>query len=469
MHRHHRERPRYKKKESFVNLQIQNTLRSFSVNELRCLSWFERMYQPKWLENDTKNTQRIFVIQVFAPNAPATFGFIHIEWLLKCIDKKRIPSNLQPQRQLLEGLINCDKTLMDNRESVITVSNLIDYFDHVIPRLTIEQKQQLLRNTNNKTLTRALTQHNMKHSHRLDEMRLNMANNQSRIRSINNIKYDSKTAIALLSAKFKFRMVRDKNINLRELRIIQVNFTNKKEYENLANQCTAKDLANLSRLWEVVGEITRNENTNLKIEMQSEHRDALRYVLKHTCNIISAADGNLTKSGFDVQMLACCKTLLRLAVDFSMSICVDEFRPLLEKLSIEKMRRFCKVVFDVDEKYYQLFCERRDRDWNDERKEEMENARQNLSQFWKLCLCRCGRKWCVDNARMWFRTVNKYDKQSAKWIVKDILDKINHKDAQDFGFYLTDYINYHRDVNTKFPQEYLNFLETSLGINWSIA
>ena len=91
-----------------------------------------------------------------------------------------------------------------------------------------------------------------------------------------------------------------------------------------------------------------------------------------------------------------------------------------------------------------------------------------MFKLWKLCLIKCRDEWIVNNAKLWFPIVNKYDKNSVEWILNDIVGKMNAQMAGDFGIYLTKYIAYEWNGKDNLCQTYLDFLKNELGINWKL-
>ena len=88
--------------------------------------------------------------------------------------------------------------------------------------------------------------------------------------------------------------------------------------------------------------------------------------------------------------------------------------------------------------------------------------------FLKHCLCQCDQTFLVSEAENWFKIVHKHDSNSHTWILGDIISTMSTQSTFDFGIYLTKYLNYEWDGKSKFPQQYLDFLKDSLGINWEL-
>ena len=46
-------------------------------------------------------------------------------------------------------------------------------------------------------------------------------------------------------------------------------------------------------------------------------------------------------------------------------------------------------------------------------------------------LLQCSDEWIVNNAKLWFPIVNKYDKNDVEWIMNDITGRLNPQLADD--------------------------------------
>ena len=182
-------------------------------------------------------------IDVFGNNDQSStqvaFDFDHLEWLLKCAELGKISLKLPTQRDILEGLINCNDFLMNKQDSIVNVNSLINYFKNVKPKLNGKQRRSLLQDTNNNTLKHAMARYTKQLEIKMSQMRQELAKSHSQIQSISNIQFDSDTAFILLQQKFKTSVTAliDRHDRRRKIRIQICGFTDKSEYLNLIKHC----------------------------------------------------------------------------------------------------------------------------------------------------------------------------------------------------------------------------------------
>ena len=160
------------------------------------------MFSKRWLNNNKNSQSRS--INLFgntsdnANNSNVNFTIYDISVLLKCVEMQKIPLNVTPQCDVLEGLINCNDFLMNKQDSVITVESLINFFKTVKPRFTRKQKYRILRKAKNELLIKALKIYEKEWDDKMENMRQDMAKNHVNIRSINNVAFDHKTSLLII-------------------------------------------------------------------------------------------------------------------------------------------------------------------------------------------------------------------------------------------------------------------------------
>ena len=466
-----------------ITVQIGSNQLSFPIHKLRSLSYFNAMFSQRWLNNRNLKTTTIDIFGDYnstndhvtqSKQVETPFQFIHLKCLLKCVEKKQIPSKLPPQLNLLEGLINCNDFLMNKQDCVITVDSLINYFKNVKPRLTIKQKTYLFEKTSNQMLRQALILYNKQFDTKMNEMRLELAKNHSSIQSFSDIKFDDKTAFALLKEKFKIKL--RKSASGKRLKIKISNFTNKENYFALLNRCDnslKSCLSQFDSLIEMIYEIDKSQYIQYPLIMEKEQYYSLCVTLSRAIDNATSKECGMDQVTFNKRLLVACKALWRLSGESGKSWVKPgiAFEKSINKMSSDLVEEFTTLIFETNDKYIGNYNNKNMNKFSDDKRKRKQEALDEYYRLWKLCLLKCSDKWIINNGDLWFGIVNKYDKNSVEWIMNDVVGKMNGEKACDFGIYLTKYIAYEwnsKDKN-KFPQKYLDFLRDELGVDWELT
>ena len=464
-----------------IELKLGTKIKMFDFERLQSLSYFKAMFSQRWLQNRNleQTTIDIFGRQSMDNNINIdncniddnyndTFDFDHLEWLLNCCQIGKIPQNLPAICELLEGLIACHDFFMNKEDEIINEKSLIDYLTNVKPRLRANQRQKLMVKASNKLLQQALNRYDEELNEEMIQMRLELVDCYSSIRSINNIRFDPETSFVLLKEKFDLTITPSQNINVVEIKIN--NFTKKEDYLNLITRCRAGCwLSSFDTVIRLVTQLTKTENQSSKLKMTNDEYEVIRNVLKETMRNASVDDCNLENSVFESRLVATYQVLWRATIDQKRYWCQASglFAPGMAQFSSNAMEKFVNILITKHDQCSQVY--RVDENASQDSKEKQQRAFDEYYKLWQICLIKCSHKWIVENASSWFPIIHKNDKNSVKWILNDIVNDMNGKLAFSFGIYLTKYISYEWDSKQTFPRQYLDFLCDDLGIDWQLV
>ena len=138
----------------------------------------------------------------------------------------------------------------------------------------------------------------------------------------------------------------------------------------------------------------------------------------------------------------------------------NDFKKFINHLQTWEIESFMDLIFIKHDQYIANY-------------EATARQRSKAYHYWfeliQYCLLKCRDQYIVETAGSWFPIFHENDENNKEWILKEMVANMNTQTRFDFGIYLTKYISYHWDGESKFPKEYLNFLKNDLEIEWDIV
>ena len=466
------------KHQTQIKLKFGSQTEAFSMESLQSLSYFKAMFANRWSQHSCRDLQQTPIDILGGNNSNSSnnsnqFDFNHLKLLLKCVELNKIPQDLSPNCKLLDGLIACHDFFMNKDDGIINQDSLIDYLTNVKPRLTYQQRQELLAKTTNKIFKQALISYNGELNDEMKEMRLQLVNHHSSVRSMAKIEFDPETAFLLLKQKFKVNIKKKNNHNRTRLHVKIVNYTgNKKDYSNLIKSCQCDAGSWLSRmepLIKMIVQITNQDNKSLKLQFNGRNQyQVISSILKPTIKAANIDDCKLEQSIFQSRLQKACEVAWRACCDdgrywFKAR---KKFAGSMAMLTNNQVQKFADVLVVKSGQCRHIYRVNRYKSKHDRRK--MKTAIKQYFGLWKICLIKCSHEWIVENASSWFPIIHKNDNDSVTWILNDIVNDMNGTLAFSFGIYLTKYISYEWNSKQTFPKQYLDFLRDNLGITWNL-
>lgn len=110
-----------------ITVKINNTIDTFSMNDLKFVSYFNALLTPRWTKNEMNNlSSKNNCNNLFEIQNIKHWNVNHLRCLIECIkNDENIPCNVPSDISFILSLIECDNFLM-NRQ-VITCDKLIDF------------------------------------------------------------------------------------------------------------------------------------------------------------------------------------------------------------------------------------------------------------------------------------------------------------------------------------------------------
>ena len=472
--------------DTMVKVKLGDQIKSLPIGKLQLLSYFKALLSDRWISNRNLRTTTIDIfgdgsnnvnishnnnrgnnsedngdqVNQSNMNVNGQINFVHLQLLIKCAEKGKMIPNIRATGEILDGLANCNDFLMNKEDSVITVENLVSYFKNYNckPKLNARQREIILQHTNNNTLKEAMRQYINELENKMGKIRLHIVNNSSRIRSMSNIKFDGETAFLLLKQRLTFQIKPNTNRNRISIKII--NFTNTQEYTRLIYDCREKSRhlsLNCDLIIALITQLDEPPNRELKIRISHEQYDVVDDILESVLlpQSLHYANNEMEEGLFQSRLMAAARLRWRLCSDLecNWNATHKTFGPCVRYMNRDMVAKLADMFITTHSKHNQLY---------------KRGARVRYYLLLRMCLLKCKENWLLKNADKWFPIAHENVANSVGWIMQ-IVNKMSTDIAFEFGMYLTKYIAYKRNPNKQFPQQYLDFLQDNLGIDWKLT
>lgn len=453
-----------------ITVDLGGQQEKFTCSDLKRIPYFQALLSDRWAKDA--------IIKPFENQNESLCNCDDLKLLIKCVVEGSIPTNTNPQCDILEGLIACSEYFTNNVTSIVNEETLIKYFTNAKPAITYQQRLNLAQHTKNDLLKKTIHNYNVHLNTQLQEARSKWVLQIKQNGSDSTINYDKKTRVQLFEQSFELLFKQSK----RGIHI-SINNTDIVSIDNCNLWCEStpaiKDstlIHHIIYLMQMV-EWAVTQNRELLITdmvTKSIIEKILAHITDQLRNNNNPNWSTIQKkyNSVDMSLLSFCKTQFRFIMwttrkDDDLPNFKMFFHESINCMSKKDNGNFVSSIVELYPNYYNYY-----RQSNSYGLQCWKTHLQSYRQLIKQCLMRCNIDDVLAQAKQWFHILKneKCDEGEQFWVLKRLIEPQSTNTCFRFGLFLSNQIVFEHDNTSKdsIPQSYWDFVYVHLGIQWEL-